>query len=358
MFGKEYTTVEDFLLDDTFAEWAAGEKKHDSFWIHYMEEFPGKIELIQQALEIILAFKVKSVNSPSVKDINDMVEHVKRRVFAEQYIIPQKRQSWYKSYRPSLAAVVFIFLLSVSYFFAVRYSDRNKVQQTTVNGYSTIINNSPKKIIAKLSDHSSVILSPLARLKYPVEFSGDKREVWLSGEAFFEVTKDVKHPFFVYSDELNIRVVGTSFFVKANQEDKTYQVTVSTGKVAVSARNTRKGVSSAANMMLNPNQAAVFHRQDSRLEKTALKDPSLLSDESAQRHLRFESAPFSQVVEALEHAYGINIIYNEKEMNGCLLTASLTGYQLDERLNLICKAIEADYMFKDGNIIISGKGCN
>jgi transmembrane sensor len=358
MSGTDYYTVEDFLLDDTFADWAAGGRKHESFWLQYLEEFPAKADVIQQAIEIVRAFRVKEVNQISDSDIDDIVEKVKHRIAARQPEKPVIHTPWFTAQWHSFAAIVLLLLLTASYFYHFRYTDHQKIEQFTVNGYKTITNHSPQKILAKLSDHSSVILSPNACLRYPIVFSAAKREAWLSGEAFFEITKNPHQPFFVYSDELKIRVLGTSFSVKANQKDKIYQVTVSTGKVSVYTKTAGGNASASKPVILSPNQAALFNRRYARLEKAVLRHPSLLSDESAEKHLRFEEAPFSQVVAALEKAYGIKIIYNEKDMDGCLLTASLTGAELDERLNLICKAVEASYSVDYGTIVITGKGCN
>jgi transmembrane sensor len=358
MFGADYYTVEDFLLDDTFADWAAGGNTYESFWMHYMEEFPGKAEVIQQAIEVIRAFRLKEVQQPSATDINEIIEKVKHRISVRNSERPVTPISRFKRQWQSFAAVILILLLTASYFYHTRYAARQNVEQLTSNGYRTIINHSTKKILAQLADHSSVILSPNARLRYPVTFSAKRREAWLSGEAFFEITGNPAQPFFVYTDELKIRVIGTSFFVKANREDKTYQVAVSTGRVSVYAKNSSGKAADSQHVMLNPNQTVLFNDNDSGLEKAALKHPLLLSHVATQRNFRFEEAPFSQVVAALEKAYGIKIIYNEKDMNACLLTASLTEGKLDERLSLICKAVEADYRLEDGFIIINGKGCN
>lgn len=357
MFGTDYNTVEDFLMDDTFAEWAAGCKRYDSFWCSYMEEFPAKAEVMQQAIEIICAFRFQNTNQPSDEDISEIIEKVTIRIAALKSATPVAYHSWLKIYRLPVAAIFLIVLFFVAYFYAVSYSVPQYVEQITTNGYRTVINHSPGKILARLPDQSSVVLNPSASLKFPVVFSLSKREVWLSGEAFFEITKNPDHPFFVYSKDMKVRVLGTSFRVRANPGDKTFQVIVSTGKVSVYAWSA-SGSAARESIVLAPNQAVLFHRTDARLQKAVLKHPSLLSRESTQKHFRFQAAPFSEVVAALELAYGINIIYNEKEMNGCPLTASLIEGELNDRLNLICKAVEASYTLQDGNIVINGKGCN
>lgn len=89
--------------------------------------------------------------------------------------------------------------------------------------------------VMTLSDGSRVWLNSETELKYPVSFCGKKREVWLSGEAYFEVAKDTAHPFIVHTPKTQTLVLGTSFNVMAYQEEKETQVTLVEGAVEVQA---------------------------------------------------------------------------------------------------------------------------
>lgn len=213
-------------------------------------------------------------------------------------------------------------------------------------------------MLVKLPDQSLVILQPGAQLIYPQVFNASKREVRLKGEAFFEVSKNAAKPFYVLSNELTIRVVGTSFKVKANDGDDQFKIMVSTGRVEVSAHQLKGSqIQENQSVVLMPNQQAVLYRKALVLQKTVLKKPLLLSEESTVIHFNFSGTPFSEVISTIEEAYGVHITYNEKVMGSCQLTASLIDQPLDERLRLICKAVEAEYRIVNGQIIIEGKGC-
>ena len=105
-----------------------------------------------------------------------------------------------------------------------------------------------------LSDGTKVCLNSNSRLHYPAVFSGKQRHVELEGEAFFEVTHDEKCPFVVQVPDMTIKVLGTTFNVKAYQNEVTY-VTLESGKVEVRTADERESV------MLNPSEQVSYSKQ-------------------------------------------------------------------------------------------------
>ncbi len=98
-----------------------------------------------------------------------------------------------------------------------------------------------------LADGTQVWLNAESHLEFPDRFTGDNREVRLQGEAYFEVKKDAKHPFIVYSDYLSTRVLGTAFNVRA-RSGRDASVTLVSGRVLVKSQN--------ADQVLTPGQQA------------------------------------------------------------------------------------------------------
>jgi ferric-dicitrate binding protein FerR (iron transport regulator) len=313
---------------------------------------------MNQAKDMVLSFKVRAVRGLSSQEVDEMIRSVKLR-HAEHAPAKPSRFKFWRGTGLGIAAMLLIFGLAGWFFSREDAAVFYQSNPSARNPYHEVVNRSSRNMLLKLGDGSVVILNPLARLKYPRNFLDKKREVWLSGEAFFEISKNAKRPFFVYSNELTVAVLGTSFSVRAGQKDNLYQVKVSTGKVAVCARKSNgEKTKDWQSVMLDPNQQATFDRDKFLLKKKNLVEPLLLSKKSTRIHFQFEKAPFSKVVAALQDAYGVNVIYNKAVMEGCLLTASLTDMRLEERLDLICKAIEAQYTIKGGEITISGKGCD
>lgn len=107
-----------------------------------------------------------------------------------------------------------------------------------------------------LADGTQVWLNAESRLEFPDHFTGDKREVRLQGEAYFEVKKDAKHPFIVYSDYLTTRVLGTAFNVRA-RSGKDASVTLVSGRVQVNSADASRVLTQGQQASLSGTQLAV-----------------------------------------------------------------------------------------------------
>jgi transmembrane sensor len=361
MLEQKYTKIEDFLQDNFFVEWVIGNSNAANvYWENFQLAYPEKKEIIANARLIILSFKVKPVYGLTDQETDQIINKVHQRTQIIQTAdeTPVAKKWEFRSILKYAAVIAIVFSAGLFYNSLIEENETVKpVQLTKANPYKEIVNSSAGPQLIKLPDHSSVILKPGAHLRYQKDFQNNKREVYLTGIAFFEVSKDAKRPFFVYSDEMKVMVLGTSFCVKANKTDDVFKVVVSTGKVSVSAESSGNKKKGEQNVLLTPNQQAVLYRKDMLLKKSSLHKPSLLSKESTKIHFNFIGAPFSEVVSTIKKAYDVDIIYNENQMRNCSLTASLIDQPLDERLRLICKAVEADYRIIGGRIIIEGKGC-
>jgi hypothetical protein len=190
------------------------------------------------------------------------------------------------------------------------------------------------------------------------------REVFLSGEAFFTVTKDRKHPFVVYSNELVTKVLGTSFLVKAFKNAKQVEVCVKTGKVSVFPRTDTEVCEGIAKpelsgTIITPNQKILFSREQTLMHKELVESPEILESATMPDPLsKFQDMPVSRLFDNIKATYGIDIVYDNRSFGECLLTASFTTENLYEKMDLICKGIEASFEVIDGRIIVSGRGCH
>ncbi len=99
--------------------------------------------------------------------------------------------------------------------------------------YTEHFNQGKRRLKVKLADGSLVTIGRKGRIRYPAGFEGNTRNVYLEGEAFFEVAKDVNKPFTVFSGDVRTQVLGTSFKVSALPKSAV-EVAVVTGKVRVS----------------------------------------------------------------------------------------------------------------------------
>lgn len=123
----------------------------------------------------------------------------------------------------------------------------------------------------KLPDGSVIVLNAGSKLRYPQSFDKNKREVFLEGEAFFNVSHDVKRKFFVNTPEVIVKVYGTKFNVKAYPSDKTVETTLVEGEVRVVSKLYQDGQRNRKEIVLQPNQRLVLYKQ-SKIENNVTAD--------------------------------------------------------------------------------------
>ncbi|AEV98959.1 anti-FecI sigma factor, FecR [Niastella koreensis GR20-10] len=215
----------------------------------------------------------------------------------------------------------------------------------------------PQRI--NLEDGSYILLEPASTISYAKHFDTDKREVYLEGSAFFQVAKDATRPFFVYTSEVVTKVLGTSFDVKAFPNDNTIQVQVHTGKVTVYKRKNGAHEQELAKVnatIITPNQQLLFNRQQASFTRSVTALPQVINIPVNKNNIpfAFTDAPATEVLMALQKAYGITIIYDEEQMSHCSFTGAFTNESFFDRINLLCKAIESTYEQTDGQVIITG----
>jgi transmembrane sensor len=219
-------------------------------------------------------------------------------------------------------------------------------------------------VAVALEDGTEVTLQPGATLQYPARFAANKREVFLTGEAFFKVSKDKQRPFVVFSEDLITQVVGTSFTVKVQGAGHPSEVSVVTGKVMVS-RNMdgallRGLLAEERQVYLTPNQRAVLDLETEELTVSLVTEPVPLSAEDAPVErvvFDFVEAPLKTVLHNLERAYGITIQPEDVNLYNCAFTGDLAGEDLETRLEFICSSVGAGYTIEGTTIRITGKGC-
>lgn len=208
-----------------------------------------------------------------------------------------------------------------------------------------------------LVDGSKVILQPGASIRHAAFFQKDKREVFLDGNAFFEIAKDASRPFYVYTKDLVLHVLGTSFNVTTNKDNGDITVLVQSGKIAVSkASNPSK-----QQLILVSNQQALYKEQTHDLIQNSPvemgKEVPYKPSAEAPIPFNFEAAPVVEIFQTLENAYGIPLHYDKLTFASCTVTTSLTEETFEERLKIICEAIGATYKIEGNGVFIDGKPC-
>ncbi len=355
--------LEDFITDDDFIQWAKyPNEASDSFWRAFMEKEPAKVAMVLQAQLAVQQLALVSKQNTSKSeipviwtDLTDDLDTPPKRIFG---IVPMR---W--SYQ--MAAAFIILVLGGGYYWWYIKDDSapksiyTQLVSKTQDSLKEVVNTTSSNVAVALPDGSKAILEPKSRLSFNQSFTGTIREVYLSGEAFFDVKKNPEKSFLVYANGLIVKVLGTSFRVKAYDEDKQVTVLVKTGRVSVFAHKTTQNPDpETEGLVLMPNQKVVFGKLDERLNRTLVEKPTLLLSSQELQKFSFNNAPVAQIFTALEKAYGVDIVFDEEVLTNCYLTTSLTNETLFEKLDIICEGIEASYKVVDAQVLISSKGCN
>ena len=364
MNNRDYRnySVEEYARDESFRQWVLDRNpQSEILWLAWLAENPDCNDKVQLAKVFLLNLEHKQVSLPTseLDQIVNNIIHAGRPTTISRW---RKLSSWH-----SWQAAAVVLLLVIGFAAVVKWVKSNTFEQSNleelspilVKDYTEIIHtgSGTRKIL--LQDSSLVVLYPHAKLKYPNRFNPNRREVYLSGQAFFSVTKNPKKPFWVYTDHISTQVLGTSFLV--NTEGSQAKVEVRSGRVSVYIRKKiQAGQPVRRNeldgMVLIPNQQVIFSEKEHRLVKSVVEQPIALHKGQRNDYV-FEEAPIAAVFAVLEHTYGLAFIYDESILSSCYLTANLTGESLFDQLNVICRITRSSYELVDGQIIIHSEGC-
>lgn len=357
-------TLDDFLQDDSFRDWVQGKECiNQSFWYSFPDNYPDKVTLFRQAERIIRAIGHGNQNI-SEKEIRSEVDS-----FLEQISEPKPEVN-YESPRnfgglinwiPWLAAasIVLYFLFYKPSATPSAVETRQASEAVAASNLVRTCNDTDKLLRILLSDSSVVVLSPNSTLRYPSCFMDTSRNVYLSGEATFAVEKGPV-PFIVYAGDVVTKVLGTRFVVRAFANDVSTTVQVQTGTVSVFRKEQHSNTAvtnEQAGLIITANQAAIFEKSLSRLTKTLVTDPVKLSHHIDFEAKRYDEIPLYKILNDIEKAYGITIIYNRERFEKCKITATLSDENMYQKLDMLCKSVGARYEIVDGQILIQGKGC-
>jgi len=252
----------------------------------------------------------------------------------------------------SLAAcLLLVFLLNVR---TTEISDSKSVNTSGMEMKNmTLVD---QKVLLK--DGSLVILKPQSSIIYGKDFNIKKREVFLIGQAFFKVKRNVTKPFVVHSGDLNTEVLGTSFWVKSNARNNQIEVSVTSGKVSVYANKVSDN-NNLNGVILTRNQKVVFDIVSKTINPTIVDNPlPILTPDFSKDQLIFQATPLQSVLSTMSKHYGVEIILTNPKSNDCQITADLNGLSLFTQLDLICKSVGAIYEKRGTVIFITGDGCN
>ena len=218
----------------------------------------------------------------------------------------------------------------------------------------------------RLADGSIVWLNADSHLHYPKAFTGKLREVTLEGEAFFKVTHNPKQPFVVRLATGSVRVLGTSFNIRAYPGDSTVETSVVTGRVAFVPKSAggsnqvqtgqRQATPQKDTLFLTPNLKAI----QSLTRQSITTQPTVAANQIAwtESKLVFRNTPMGEVAKTLERWYGTPVTLERESLRQCPLTGTFQNQSLREVMTLIAMTNRFQFDLTPSQVTIKGTGCS
>ena len=247
-----------------------------------------------------------------------------------------------------MAAMV---LIGVSLAYLYKIAVLRSPQQETVEWKQLLVANGKKATIT-LEDGTKITLDAGSVFKYPQKFTEKKREVFLQGEGYFEVSslKD-RAPFVVHTNEAVVNVLGTEFNVRAWPQTDRVKVAVAEGKVSFHAKEGSKEA-----VIILPGQLSI-------LKKNAVPSSPRQVDLNRQLawlkyEMVFEDAPLSEVLDQLERWYNLKFRFTDDSLQSLLLTTHIKNEPIAEILESISLVMNLKYERSGNTVVFSPKDLN
>lgn len=204
-----------------------------------------------------------------------------------------------------------------------------------------------QRVKVTLPDHSVVWLNSKSKFTYPSSFNGNKREVQLDGEGYFDVTHDPLKPFTVITPAHNINVLGTKFNVNAYSESNTFETTLVTGSVKVGdKRNPR------SEAVLKPGEKFSFNKKIASYSVSPVDAQNYTSWKDGI--YQFNSIAFSEMINELQHYKDVKIIVQDSSILNIICTGKFRQQEtIEQILDVIKTDIPFSYTYdKENNTLV------
>ncbi|WP_276369487.1 FecR domain-containing protein [Chryseolinea sp. H1M3-3] len=337
-------TLTDFLEDDSFIQWVInGDAKSNVFWQSFLISYPEKDKVVQEAASIIRVYRKQVIFTN-----DDHREKVWNRIDAS---IPKRTVSPTKTFRLPLyfkvaASIAILIACSVMLW-------------TLKNNHTTVVTTSYGEVKAvTLPDQSIVMLNGNSTLTY--EDSWDNRaarEVWIKGEAYFDIrhlNQDTafvmpSERFIVHGNGIDIRVLGTSFNVKSRR-NKT-NIALLSGKIEVSYADSASVPSGGLVMM--PGDYVEYSGQKLLIKKKLLRPHKAAT--WTVREITFTDPSLNDIMETLQDNYGYAINVEDKDMMDMKIEGEISVTSIQELLSLVSTTLSIRVEESGKEIIITRK---
>jgi len=260
--------------------------------------------------------------------------------------IPLKQGSRFKWFARAGVAAAIIIVAGLAYFLLRREKEGGQmalVEKQNSKGVKSTI---------ELTDGSKIWLNADSKIQYPTVFAGNTREVYLNGEAFFEVTKDPSRPFIIHLSNGTVKVLGTSFNIRAYDNEKIIETSVATGRVAFIPKY-EKSRKKQDTVFLTPDNKAryLFYKEE------VITEPTISREDKAwtEGKLIFKAMTLEDIGIRLERNFGKKVVFVSDGPRQFRLTGSFQNNSLEDIMYYLHKSMDFNYKITDTELLIGDK---
>ncbi|MGN8070033.1 FecR family protein [Mucilaginibacter sp. SG564] len=287
---------------------------------------------------------------------------------ADTATIPNLKKSYTYVWR---AAAAVILLTACSWFFYSRFvSKRINLLTTTPHAWQNKNTVKREKSTIVLTDGTRITLNSQSTLKYPTVFTGKTREVYLSGEAFFDVHKDHEHPFIIHTEKMNIKVLGTAFNVKSYPNDPQSETTLIRGTIEVTLddRPSDRIILKPSEKLIVKNGSFKTTRRNTKLNPadagsgmryvlttfTRLQqgDSTVVETSWTQNKFIFRDENFATLSDRMERWYGVDIKFKNDALKQYRFSGVFEKETINQALDALRMTENFNYKIKNSTIYI------
>lgn len=304
-------------------------------------------QICEEVLRVLSGMKHPDVSLQSIESKEAIFDRISDKIEAESSLCVKNRKMNTLFFYLKVACITIGLVISVG---AAYYTGRHAGRGTMPEVYTETT--TPLGVTSRLilADGTTVTLNGGSKLSYPASFTGKERRVTLSGEGFFEVSKDAKRPFIVNSQKLSVKVLGTKFCFTSYPDDMNTVVTLEEGSVKalpLDKPNQNGIVLETAQQLILNNYTGEFQcRNVATEEYTSWMDGVLY----------FRNNTLDEIAKILERKFNVNIrIVSEEMKNDRYFAHFGNGENLDQILKLLSRKRSWRYEYKNGTIEIKTK---
>lgn len=315
------------------------DKESEAIIKTWLKESPDNIHLLKEVVDTlqITHRNVEFYQPDKDKLWDELVGRIQPQSTNKSKVI---RLSILK-YAAVAAVVAMAFLAGKFYNF-----NANQTDDATAGRFTSVETELGQRSHVVLPDGTKVWLNSGSEVKYAADFNSNTRDVYISGECYFEVTKNKHRPFVVHANDLQVKVYGTHFNVKENEKHGQAEVTLVEGKVEVLDKNNKSLT------YLNPREQLTLKDQNYQVKVAENPDALIAWTEGI---LIFEDKPFEEVAEYLECWYGVSIKLGQDLHNNHRYTFKVKTESLREVLDLISVITPIQYKIEGEQVSINLK---